>query len=149
MKKILSLIVLSLLLISTGFAQKADGSLKGILKDSSDNQPVIAAVVSILRIADSTLVTFTMSTKTGGFEVKGLADGNYRVIISSRDSSTEEMFDPFFGLELMGVQEMMAAKLGLNPEKDFFRFEYRRQHYNIVGAKFHNAFRAAFRDAKQ
>ena len=66
-----------------------------------------------------------------------------------RDSSTEEMFDPFFGLELMGVQEMMAAKLGLNPEKDFFRFEYRRQHYNIVGAKFHNAFRAAFRDAKQ
>ena len=84
MKKKFSLIVLSFLMVSTAFTQKTDGSVKGILKDSSDSQPVIAAVVSVLKLADSTLVTFTMTNKTGAFEIKGLADGDYRVIVSSK-----------------------------------------------------------------
>ncbi len=66
-----------------------------------------------------------------------------------RDSSTEEKFDPFFGFELMGVQQMTAATLGLEPDKDFFSSDFRRRHYNTVREKFHNAFEAAFRDAKQ
>ena len=84
MKKIQTLLALLFFTFSFAQAQKAEGILKGNLKDSSDNQPIVSAIVSVLRLADSTMVTFTMSNKTGAFEVKGLANGDYRIIISSK-----------------------------------------------------------------
>ncbi len=42
---------------------------------------------------DSSLVTFTLSNKQGGFEVKGLAEGDYRLIISSKGYvETKQLF---------------------------------------------------------
>ncbi|MBI3139933.1 MAG: outer membrane beta-barrel protein [Sphingobacteriales bacterium] len=80
-------IVLSLIffgLISGIQAQKADGSIKGKLMDTTAKQSIADATVSVLNAKDSSLATFTMSNKQGGFEVKGLVPGDYRLIITSK-----------------------------------------------------------------
>ncbi len=63
-------------------AQKADGDIKGRLVDTTVKQGVADATISLVNDSDSALVTFTISTKTGGFEFKGLQAGNYRVVVS-------------------------------------------------------------------
>ena len=84
MKKIFTLSILFFALIITAQAQKFDGSIKGTLLDTAGKQPVADATVSVLNAKDSSLATFTLSTKTGGFEVKGLGEGEYRLVISSK-----------------------------------------------------------------
>lgn len=84
MKKIFTLSVLILSLFTVAQAQKADGSIKGKFIDTATKQPIVDATVSVLNAKDSSLATFTLSNKQGAFEVKGLAEGNYRVIISSK-----------------------------------------------------------------
>ncbi|MEP6700790.1 MAG: carboxypeptidase regulatory-like domain-containing protein, partial [Bacteroidota bacterium] len=83
MKKLFTLSVLILSLF-TASAQKADGTIKGKLVDTTTNQPIIDATISVLNAKDSSLATFTLSNKQGVFEVKGLAAGDYRVIVSSK-----------------------------------------------------------------
>jgi len=63
-------------------AQKADGTIKGKLMDTASKQPIADATISVLNAKDSSLVTFTLSNKQGVFEVKGLAEGEYKVSIS-------------------------------------------------------------------
>ena len=84
MKKIFTLSLVFLLFLSSINAQKADGSIKGKLVDTTAKQPISDATVSILNAKDSSLATFTLSNKLGVFEVKGLATGDYRVVISSK-----------------------------------------------------------------
>ena len=84
MKKIFTLSLLVLALFTTTNAQKFDGSIKGKVVDTAAKQPIIDATVSVLNAKDSSLATFTLSNKQGIFEVKGLGEGNYRVIISSK-----------------------------------------------------------------
>jgi hypothetical protein len=81
MTKTITLIAL-LFLFSGIHAQKADGNLKGRLTDTAANQPLSGAVISIVKAKDSSLVTFTMSNRTGAFEVKGIETGDYRMMIS-------------------------------------------------------------------
>lgn len=80
MKKIYLLIVISLCTLVTQ-AQK-NGSLKGLLYDTVAKQPVVSATITILKKKDSSLVTFTMSDSKGHFEITGLADGDYRMLIT-------------------------------------------------------------------
>ncbi len=63
-------------------AQRSDGSIKGRILDSASNQPVVGATVSLLQAADSSLVTFTVSNKNGQFEFKGIAVGNYKIVVA-------------------------------------------------------------------
>ncbi len=84
MKKIFTLSLLLFALIITAQAQKFDGSIKGKLIDTSAKQPIADATVSVLNAKDSSLATFTLSNKQGVFEVKGLGEGDYRVVISSK-----------------------------------------------------------------
>lgn len=86
MKSIFTL-SLFLLTIITAQAQKADGSIKGKLMDTAAKAPIESATVSILQAKDSSLVTFTLSNKQGVFEVKGLTEGEYRVLVSSKGFS--------------------------------------------------------------
>ncbi|HYC39731.1 MAG TPA: outer membrane beta-barrel protein [Chitinophagaceae bacterium] len=65
-------------------AQKKDGVLKGRLMDTASSQPVADATIVVQQASDSSLITFTVSDKQGNFEVKGLAEGEYRLIITSR-----------------------------------------------------------------
>jgi uncharacterized membrane protein YgcG len=63
-------------------AQKSDGSVRGRILDSATVQPVAGATVSLLLASDSSLVTFTVSNKNGQFEFKGIASGDYKVVIA-------------------------------------------------------------------
>jgi hypothetical protein len=84
MKKIFTLSILFFALIITAQAQKFDGSIKGKLTDTAAKLPIPDATISVLNAKDSSLVTFTLSTKLGAFEVKGLGEGDYRLVISSK-----------------------------------------------------------------
>lgn len=84
MKKIITFFAFLLILVSAAKAQKADGSIKGKLIDTTAKQPIADATVSVLNAKDSSLATFTLSNKSGAFELKGLAAGDYRLIISSK-----------------------------------------------------------------
>ena len=59
-----------------------NGTVKGIAYDTISKQPVAAATVSVLDRKDSSLVSFTMTGNDGRFEVKGLSDGDYRLLIT-------------------------------------------------------------------
>ena len=50
--------------------------------DTTGKQPISEATISVKDLADSSLVTFTLTNKSGVFEVKGLATGKYELIIS-------------------------------------------------------------------
>ncbi len=82
MQKTLTLLTLFLSFFTIARAQNADGSIKGKLVDSASKEPVKDATVSVMNAKDSSLATFTLTNKGGGFEVKGLADGGYQLIIS-------------------------------------------------------------------
>ncbi len=81
MKKIFTLSILFLALFLTAQAQKLS-SIKGKLIDTTTNQPIPDATVSILNVKDSSLATFTLTNKQGIFEVKALEEGNYQLIVS-------------------------------------------------------------------
>lgn len=89
MKKIFTFLAITLSLLTVAQAQKADGSIKGKLVDSLSKQPVPDATISVMNTKDSSLATFTLTNKQGGFEVKGLADGSYLLVISHKS------YDPF------------------------------------------------------
>lgn len=84
MKKIFTLSLLLFAVFTAALAQKTDGSIKGKLTDTTAKQPVSDATVSVLNVKDSSIASFTLSNKLGAFEVKGLATGDYRVVISSK-----------------------------------------------------------------
>lgn len=80
MKQFYLLVITSLFCISA-MAQR-NGSVKGTLYDTSAKQPVSAATITILQKKDSSLVSFTMTDNRGYFEITGLANGEYRLMIS-------------------------------------------------------------------
>src|SRR5579871_112706 len=63
------------------FAQK-NSSVKGVAFDTATKQPVAAATITVLQKKDSSLVTFTMTGNDGSFNLKGLPDGDYRLMIT-------------------------------------------------------------------
>ncbi|MBN8862716.1 MAG: TonB-dependent receptor family protein [Sphingobacteriales bacterium] len=81
MRKFLTALALILLSFAAQ-AQKTDGIIRGKLTDSLSKQPVTDATVSLQQAKDSSLVTFTLTNKQGAFEIKGLSNGNYRLILS-------------------------------------------------------------------
>ena len=80
------LLILTALLFSvTLFAQKPDGIIKGKLVDSTSKQPIPDATVSLVLAKDSSLVTFTLTNKQGTFEIKGLDNTAYNLIITHQE----------------------------------------------------------------
>ncbi len=75
------------LLVFLGFclsasAQKVSGTVKGILQDSVSASPLEDATVSVMRLPDSTLISFTLTRSNGAFEIKNLDAGDYLVVVS-------------------------------------------------------------------
>ena len=62
-------------------AQK-NGTVKGIAFDTSARQPVSSATITVELKKDSSLVSFTMTDSKGYFEVRGIANGEYRLLIT-------------------------------------------------------------------
>jgi len=113
MRKIISLLLI-FSITYTAAAQKTDGSITGKLVDSSAaKQPISDATVSLVQAKDSALVTFTLSNKQGAFEIKGLAAGDYRLII------THEAFIEF-KKNISVTEAQKQIDLGeLTPAKDY------------------------------
>ncbi len=63
-------------------AAQKNGTVKGIAFDTLSKQNVGAATITVLERKDSSLVTFSMTGADGRFEIKGLANGDYRLLIS-------------------------------------------------------------------
>ncbi|NOT50913.1 MAG: TonB-dependent receptor [Chitinophagaceae bacterium] len=82
MKKIFTLTLFMFGLLLGAQAQKTDGSIKGKLIDTAAKQPIGDATVSVLNAKDSSLSTFTLSNKSGVFEIKGLEEGSYQLVIT-------------------------------------------------------------------
>lgn len=80
MRKIFTFFVL-LFIQFTLFAQK-NGIVKGVAFDTISHQNVGAATITVLEKKDSSLVSFTMTGPDGRFEIRGLANGEYRLMVS-------------------------------------------------------------------
>jgi hypothetical protein len=82
MKKIfLSSLILFLFGISL-YAQKISGTVKGVLQDSVSASFLPDATVSVVRLPDSTLISFTLTGSSGQFEIKNLDAGDYDLMAS-------------------------------------------------------------------
>lgn len=75
-------LVIFLLVVMTAARAQRTGSVKGLAYDTIARQPVAAATVTVLERKDSSLVSFTMTGNDGRFEIKGLANGDYRILIT-------------------------------------------------------------------
>ncbi len=80
MRKIYLLLVLAC--FTTALMAQKNGIVKGIAFDTISKQPVSAATITVLDKKDSSLVSFTMTGNDGKFELKNLANGNYRLMIT-------------------------------------------------------------------
>ncbi|NOT50916.1 MAG: TonB-dependent receptor [Chitinophagaceae bacterium] len=87
-------IYLSLLLACFTIVAEAqkNGTVKGIAFDTLSKQPVSAATITVLDKKDSSLITFTMTGNDGRFELKGIANGEYRIMISHVNYHNSNIF---------------------------------------------------------
>ena len=68
--------------------KKYNGIVRGILKDSASKQALHDATVSIIKAADSSLLSFTLSSNSGFFEIKNVPAGAYIVLVSYQGFNT-------------------------------------------------------------
>lgn len=80
MRKIFLLFVL-MCTVAIVQAQR-NGIIKGLAYDTISKQPVSGATISVLEKKDSSLVTFSMTGNDGRFELRGIANGEYRLLLS-------------------------------------------------------------------
>lgn len=59
-----------------------NGTVKGIVIDSSIKQAIAAATVTIMKKSDSSLITFTMVDNKGRFELNDLPLGEFRILLT-------------------------------------------------------------------
>ncbi|MBK5271421.1 MAG: outer membrane beta-barrel protein, partial [Bacteroidia bacterium] len=77
-----TLLLLFSFCITTIVLGQKNGSVKGVAFDTVGKQTVAAATVTLLEKKDSTLVTFTITDNSGKFELKGIRNGDYRLLIT-------------------------------------------------------------------
>jgi hypothetical protein len=72
----------------TANAQKYNGVVRGTLKDSASKQSLHDATVSVLGAKDSSLISFTLSSNSGFFEIKNVPLGDYIMLVSYQGFNT-------------------------------------------------------------
>lgn len=82
MKKFYSLALSVIFLGLTSYAQKVSGVAKGTLQDSVSAIPLSDATISVVRSKDSSLISFTVTSGSGYFEIKNIDAGTYNLLIS-------------------------------------------------------------------
>src|ERR1700675_2735625 len=73
------------------YAQK-NGTVKGLAFDTISKQPVAAATITVLEKKDSSLVTFSMTGNDGRFLLKGIPNGEYRLMITHVNYHNSNIF---------------------------------------------------------
>jgi len=76
------LIIGSLFLFIASAAFSQTQTLKGTLKDTSENRNLANTVISVLTKKDSVLVKFARADKNGNFKIEGLKEGTYILLIT-------------------------------------------------------------------
>jgi outer membrane receptor protein involved in Fe transport len=71
--------VLLLLFIQTISAQKA--SIKGMILDNQNEEPIEYASIALLSSFDNSVISGTVSNKNGNFTIQNIKDGNYKLKI--------------------------------------------------------------------
>lgn len=73
------------------FSQK-NGVVLGVAMDTILKQPVPGCTITILERKDSSLVSFTMTGNDGRFEIKGIPDGRYRILLTHTNYHNSSIF---------------------------------------------------------
>lgn len=106
MKKLL-LLLLVCITASAG-AQKISGSVKGLLQEpGGDALP--DATVSIMAAKDSSLISFTLTSNSGYFEIKNLDSGAYYLLVSYQGFET--LKKPFAVTAEKPVVDLQTVKM--------------------------------------
>jgi uncharacterized membrane protein YgcG len=82
MKQLTILTLLLLILGHGASAQKGVGSVRGVLQDSLTSGPLADAIVSLVNLKDSSLVSFTLTLENGRFEIRNIEEGAYHIVAS-------------------------------------------------------------------
>jgi hypothetical protein len=77
-------ILLCLIIFASVFAKAQNhGNIKAIVLDSINKQPISFATVAVLKLKDSSLVSYTITDKAGAFTLRGIGIGeSSRLLIS-------------------------------------------------------------------
>ncbi len=81
MKK--NFLLVSVFFLFQGMAFSQNGTIKGLVSDKTENNPLPGATVSLLAQADSTLVKSTTTNSTGSFEFNNVEAGSFIVTITT------------------------------------------------------------------
>lgn len=90
MKKMYLFIVTVVLFTLPVMAQKVNGIVKGVLQDSTTATPLSDATVSVTSLRDSSLVSFSLTSRNGNFEIKNLEAGDYLLVSSFSGLQTKK-----------------------------------------------------------
>lgn len=82
MSRFLFLTLLILGSVLSLHAQKVPGSVRGTLVDSASGQGLNDATVSVVTAKDSSLISFSLTSSSGFFEIKNLDAGDYVLLVS-------------------------------------------------------------------
>ncbi|TCK83649.1 TonB-dependent receptor domain-containing protein [Albibacterium bauzanense] len=103
-------IVLTFLLFLIKVTLAQNSSIKGILKDQQDNQPIEYASVALLK-SDSTVIAGTITKSNGSFEFLKLQPGSY--ILKYVFIGYENKYSPVINLALS--KNVNVGSISLNP----------------------------------
>lgn len=81
MKKLTALITITVLLAFTCLNAQ-QGSIKGLVVDTTSNLILHNAVITMINATDTSLVKFTRAAKDGFFSIKNLAAGKYVILVT-------------------------------------------------------------------
>ncbi len=102
------LLLTALFFSSLLYAQKTPGAVKGILKDAA-GEPLPDATISVMSAKDSTLISFTLTSNSGFFEIKNIATGAYYLLLSYQGYETQKK--PFSISESQPVVNLESLKM--------------------------------------
>jgi hypothetical protein len=108
MRKLLFSLLL-LFIASSAFSQTQ--TLKGTLKDTSENRVLANTVISVLSKKDSVLVKFTRADKDGNFKIQGLREGSYILMVTH-----PYMGDYFDNIDVKGDTPTDLGNVHLTPK---------------------------------
>src|SRR5688572_22705098 len=94
---------------SSAFSQTQ--TLKGSLKDTSENRNLANTVISVLNKKDSVLVKFTRADKSGNFKIDGLKEGSYILLVTH-----PYMGDYFDNIEVKATEPFDLGNVHLTPK---------------------------------
>lgn len=77
-----STIILLLTLALAGIARAQQSTVKGVIKDTTEQKELPNAVIAVLRQSDSVLQAFTRSQPNGVFMLKNLPPGQYLLMVT-------------------------------------------------------------------